>query len=93
MKLQEIDFYHGIKKLQNANEPFTVVFTALSFQKNEGGERKELHNQKTGPLRKNMNDRYMIGLQDDKSGEIRHIYLHTILEIGLATGEYYKLKL
>lgn len=71
--------------------PFTVVFTELSLTKNEGGALCKLENQLTGPLRKNMNAKYMIGLIDDITKDIRHIYMHTIQQIILQTGEHYKL--
>lgn len=91
--VQPINLYEVAQKMRDATEPFTVVFVSVSLQRNEGGERTELHNQLTGPLKKNMNSRYMIGLKDYITGVIRHIYLHSILEVGFRTGEYYNVTL
>ena len=44
-------------------------------------------------MRKNQNKRYMLGLKDANTEEVRHIYLHTILEIVTAEGKHIKLKL
>jgi hypothetical protein len=91
--MQEIDFYKAIAIMRKQVVPFTVVFTELSLKNNEGGPIHTLSNQLVGPLRKNMNAKYMIGLADEKTKEIRHIYMHTILQLALGTGEHYKLVL
>ncbi len=92
--MQEQPFYPTIKKhIYNAEKPFTVIHTKLSFDKNSGGERNVLENQLPGPLKPNQNARFMLGLKDADSDEIKHIYLHTITEIITAEGEHIKLKL
>lgn len=88
------DFYSAINEhVYNAKKPFTVIFTKLSLDRNEGGELRTLENQLQGPLRKNMNDRFMLGLKDTETDELRHIYLHTILEVITAEGQLINLKL
>ena len=90
----EKPFYETIKEhLSDGKPPVTIVHTKISFDKNEGGERNILENQVVGPLKKNMNARFMIGLKDVNTEEIRHIYLHTITEIITAEGEHIKLVL
>lgn len=91
--MQEISVYKAIAILRQAEEPFTVVFINVSLSHNEGGKKETLANQLIGAKRKNMNERLMIGLEDFATRQIRHIYIHSILEIGLATGQYYKLTL
>jgi hypothetical protein len=88
--MQELDFYEGLKIIRNSQKPFTVVHTELSLTKNEGGQRAALENVVQGPLRKNMNQEYMIGLQNP-AGDVRHIYIHTITELITADGNHYKL--
>ncbi len=91
--MQEGDFYTVIREhVETATKPFTVIFTELSLSKNEGGAIGTLENVVKGPLRKNQNQRYMIGLKKP-DGQVVHIYLHTILELVTATGLHYKLKL
>lgn len=93
MQAPEISVYKAIERLREAQDPFTVVFTSVNLSQNEGGQRTTLENQLVGPKRKNQNEKLMIGLQDFNTRAMRHIYIHSILEIGLATGEYFKLKL
>ena len=91
--MQEIDFYKAIALMRKETLPFTVVFVHLSLSKNEGGGLDKLENVLVGALKKNMQARFMIGFKDPKGLEIRHIYLHSILELKLQTGEHYKLVL
>lgn len=77
--METIDFYAGLKQIRNSTEPFAVTFTKLSLTLNDGGERRTLTNQLPGPLRKNMNDKHMIGLKDADTDIVSHIYIHTIL--------------
>ncbi len=93
--MQETDFYETIKEqIHKTTEPFTVIFTKLSLSKNEGGELQRLENQLPGPLRKNQNVRYMIGLKSvDDPEDVKHIYMHCILEIINSKGEHFKLQL
>jgi len=88
--LQEIDFYEGIRQhIYESEEPFTVKFVTLSLTKNEGGEVKVLENQLQGPLRDNANKNLMIGLQNaDRGDEVKHIYLHSIMEIINSKGHF-----
>ena len=92
--MQEQDFYTAINEhIYKAKEPFTVIFTKLSLERNEGGELRTLENQLQGPLKKNMNSRFMVGLKDMQTNKERHIYLHTILEIITFEGTHIKLNL
>ena len=93
-QIPEIDFYRALNEhIYKAKQPFSVTFTKISLDKNEGGDLRVLTNQKVGPLQDNKNKRFMIGLQDVISGKLRHIYLHTILFIELFDGQKFKLKL
>ena len=93
MQATEIPVYQAIERLRTAEDPFTVIFTRVNLAKNEGGPIETLKDQIVGPKQKNINEQLMIGLRDCNTNQIRHIYIHSILNIGLATGEYYKLKL
>lgn len=89
-----IDIYAALRRITEGEETFTVIFTSVNMSKNEGGQIITLDNQKVGAKRKNKNDRMMLGIEDARTGEHRHIYIHSILEIGInSTGEYFKLKL
>jgi len=91
--MQEIDFYTALRTIiRQDKEPFTIIFTELSLSKNEGGAIRVLEKQIQGPNQKNINDKYMIGLEDTVTGEIRHIYIHCILEV-IFNDVHYKLKL
>jgi len=91
--MQEKDFYTALAEIRKSTEPLTIIFTKLSLEKNEGGQREVLADVLPGPTRKNSNDKYMIGFvnADDKD-EVKHIYIHTILEY-IVGGEHFKLKL
>jgi len=90
--MQEKDFYTALKEdIRGAEKPFTIVHTQLSLAKNSGGQLNILENQLPGALKKNMNDKYMIGLKDAETGKERHIYIHTILEVITFEGKHYKL--
>jgi hypothetical protein len=92
--MQEIEFYIALKQfIRQDKDPFTIIFVELSLLKNEGGARRVLENQVQGPLKKNQNSEYMIGLKDVQTDEVRHIYLHTILEVITKDGNHYKLVL
>jgi hypothetical protein len=89
--MREIDFYTALKTIiRQDKEPFTIIFTKLLLDKNEGGAIRVLENQVQGPLKKNHNQEYMIGLKDIQTDEVRHIYIHTILEV-VFKGIHYKL--
>jgi len=88
----EIDFYQALKLIRQDNIPYFVIFTELSLTKNEGGALRKLDNQIEGANQKNINDKYMIGLQDIETGQIRHIYIHTILQL-IINNVHYKLVL
>ena len=88
----EIDFYTALKLIRQENVPYSVIFTELSLTKNEGGNLRRLDNQIEGANQKNINDKYMIGLQDIETGQIRHIYIHTILQL-IINNVHYKLVL
>ena len=92
--MQEKDFYTALKDIRKTKEPVTIIFTKLSLSKNEGGQRDVLKNVIPGPLRKNTKDEYMIGfVSADNKDEVKHIYIHTILEYINSKGEHFKLKL
>jgi len=91
--VQTIDLYKVLKRMREEEEPFTITFVSYSEQKKEGGELKTFQNQLVGPLKKNTNDRLMIGLEDIESGEVRHIYIHTIIEVLFSNAELFKTKL
>lgn len=74
-----INLYDGLKLIKE-DELCTIVFVSVSLSKNEGGERKVLENVKKGPLRKNMHEKLMIGLEKE-DGDVLHIYKHSILEV------------
>jgi len=91
--MTELDFYEGLKIIRKATEPIDITFVGLSLQKNEGGQVKTLHRQLLGPLKKNMNEKYMIGLKNADTDEAVHIYIHTLLSIRLHNNLEYKLVL
>ena len=90
--MQEKDFYTALSDIRKSEEPMTIIFTKLSLEKNKGGQREVLENVIPGPTKKNVRDEYMIGFQSiDNDSEIKHIYIHTILEYVTAKGEHFKL--
>lgn len=91
--MKEIDLYTALSIMRKAVVPFMITFTELSLSQNEGGVLRTLSNQLVGPLKKNMNAKVMIGLRDQTTDVIRHIYIHSILEVLMGTGEHYKITL
>ncbi len=91
-RIQEIDFYQCLKRIRREQSPFSIKHTKLSLEKKEGGETNWLEQVKTGPNRNNINSDVMIGFENT-AGQIRQIYIHSILEVQFATGEHYRLKL
>ena len=79
--------------VQKLTEPFSITFVKCNLSKNEGGQIETLHRQLSGPKKKNVNDKYMIGLQNVDTGEIIHIYIHSILSIKLHNNHKFKLVL
>jgi hypothetical protein len=91
--MTELDFYEGLKIIRKATEPMDITYVSLSLSKNEGGELKTLFRQLPGPIKKNTNSKYMIGLQNADTGELVHIYIHSLLSIKLSDNREYKLVL
>ncbi len=90
---KEIDFYQCLKRIRSEQSPFSIKHVKLSLNKNEGGEANWLEQVKTGPNRNNINSDIMIGFENT-AGEIRQIYIHSILEVQFpSTGEHFKLRL
>jgi len=90
--MEEIDFYTALKIIRNTETPLTIIFTKLSLSQNEGGQRDSLENVLPGPLKKNVREEYMIGfVSQDNLDEVKHIYIHTILEFISSEGKHYKL--
>lgn len=85
--MQELDFYEGLKIIRNSKTPVTVIHTELSLSKNKGGNISVLENVVKGPLKHNMHEEMMIGLQKE-DGDVKHIYIHSILEIVNENGHF-----
>jgi len=86
-----MNIYKALKFIRSSKEPFGLSFTRL-FGEN-AGEVINLENQLDGPLQKNQNQRYMTGIQCQKTGKMRHIYIHSILSITTADNKTFKLSL
>jgi len=87
----EKNVYEVVAEMRKSEIPFTVVFTHVNISKNEGGARDILENQISGPKRHNQNERLMIGLADvNNPNNIRHIYIHSILEVHYQNGTSHK---
>ncbi len=92
--MREKNFCTALKEIRQTKEPIIIIFTKLSLSENKGGKREVLKDVLPGPLRKNIQDEFMIGfVSSENKDEVKHIYIHTILEYVNSKGEHFKLKL
>ena len=91
-QLPIMDFYEALARIRREVEPFSVRHVEMSLVDERGGDLNWIEQVTLGPNRKHRFSNLTLGLQN-KAGEIRQVYIHSLVEVQFATGEHYRLQL